>query len=111
MDNPVIVSLIVSGVGMVLLFIALGILYGLMYLMTAVIKDRPADVFSGASADEETVEKIDEAKQKVAVIAVALARAERETFAPSAPPEEASPWWTLHLQRQLTTKIPLRSAR
>ena len=111
MENPLIVSLIVSGVGMVLLFIALGILYGLMYLMTAVIKDRPADVFTGEAIDEGTADTADEAKRIAAVIGVALARAERETFAPSAPPEEASPWWTLHLQRQLTNRIPMRSAR
>ncbi|MBE9472649.1 MAG: hypothetical protein IMY75_11145, partial [Chloroflexi bacterium] len=41
MDNPVTISLVVSGVGMLMLFLALTLLCGLMYLMTALIKDRP----------------------------------------------------------------------
>ena len=109
MDNPLTISLIISGIGMALLFAALFGLYGLMYLMTAVIKDRPA---AAAPVEEEPAEEEpDEAKRRAAVIAVALARAERETFAPGAPPEEVSPWWALHLHRQLTNRIPTRSAR
>jgi len=47
MDNPVNISLVVSGIGMLMLFLALAFLYGLMYLMTALVKDRP-----GVEAEE-----------------------------------------------------------
>ncbi|HEY76144.1 MAG TPA: hypothetical protein G4O00_08185 [Thermoflexia bacterium] len=108
MDDPLTISLIISGIGMALLFAALFVLYGLMYLMTAVIKDRPA---AAVPVEEEPAEEPDEAKRRAAVIAVALARAERETFAIGAPPEEVSPWWALHLHRQLTNRISPRSGR
>ncbi|HID88566.1 MAG TPA: hypothetical protein EYH27_04825 [Anaerolineales bacterium] len=109
MDDLLTLSLIVSGIGMALLFAALFALYGLMYLMTAVIKDRPA---AAVPVEEEPAEEdLDEAKRMAAVVAVAMARAERESFASGAPPEEVSPWWALHLHRQLTNRIPTRSTR
>jgi len=108
MDNPLTISLIISGIGMALLFAALAILYGLMYLMTTIIKDRPAEA---APVEEEPAEAPDETKLRAAAIAVALARAERETFAAAAPTEEVSPWWALHLHRQMTQHIRPRSVR
>ena len=47
MDNPLVISWAVTGVGMLTLFLALAVLCGLMYLMTwmtnirAVVKERP----------------------------------------------------------------------
>jgi len=40
MENPLVISLIVSGIGMLMLFLALAFLYVLMYLMTTFLNDR-----------------------------------------------------------------------
>ena len=110
MDNLVVMALVVSAVGMFLLFVALAFLYGLMYLMTAVLKDptpEPAPL-----AEESGIDAVDKAvvwRAAAAAAAVAaLARAEHElrSARPSAPGETAeggaaSPWWALHHSRQL----------
>jgi hypothetical protein len=105
MDNPLIVSLIVSGIGMLMLFLALAFLYGLMYLMTALIKER-----TEAEEQEARIRK-----RQAAVIAVALARAELDLSPIGAPrAEEAagvSAWWALHHQRQLALNTPTRRGR
>ncbi len=108
MTNPLVAALIVSGIGMLMLFVAMGLLYGLMYGMTALIKDeRPSStkhrgdhegspLHTRSSSPRET--------QMAAAIAVALARAEREMSTADAPVpnETSSAWWKLHHQRQLT---------
>jgi biopolymer transport protein ExbB/TolQ len=106
MDNPLVISLVVTGIGMLMLFLALAILYGLMYLMTrmtnirAVVKDRPeagaaeegsrgAGEQGSRGAEEQRSKRAEEQRSKraeeervmrrrAAAIAVALARAERE---------------------------------
>jgi Na+-transporting methylmalonyl-CoA/oxaloacetate decarboxylase gamma subunit len=111
MNDPLIVSLVVTGIGMLALFVALTLLYGLMYLMTAVLKDRPE------GKEEEEVERgVDEERarrRRAAVIGVALARAEREMSAPPVPEEEeaVSPWRALHHHRQLMGSLSIRRAR
>ncbi|MCK4316307.1 MAG: OadG family protein [Anaerolineae bacterium] len=114
MDSPVTISLVVSGIGMLMLFLALAILYGLMYLMTALIKDRPEAGIGGQGSrgaeEQEAVRRGQEAgsrKRQAAVIAVALARAEQElspigALGVEGAEEEISAWRMLHHQRQLT---------
>jgi Na+-transporting methylmalonyl-CoA/oxaloacetate decarboxylase gamma subunit len=127
MDTPLVISLIVSGIGMLLLFLALAFLCGLMYLMTAFIKDRPKSEEEDATSKEaeerglrrpevspEPVEGLVEGIQRrAAVIAVALARAEQTLSATAVPPveEAATAWQTLHRQRQLTLRPPTRRAQ
>ena len=105
MDSPIIISLVVSGIGMLTLFLALALLCGLMYLMTALIQDRP-----GAGTGEQ---EAGSGKQQAAVIAVALARVERELSTISTPgaKERVSAWRALHHQRKLTLNMPTRRAR
>ena len=43
MDDPLMISIAVSGIGMLVLFGALAFLCGLMYLMTEFIHDRPQE--------------------------------------------------------------------
>ncbi len=115
MDNPVTISLVVSGVGMLMLFLALTLLCGLMYLMTALIKDRPEAGIGeqgsrGAGEQRSRGAEEQEAgsrKRQAAVIAVALARAEQElspigALGVEGAEEEISAWRMLHHQRQLT---------
>ena len=119
MDNSVTISLVVSGVGMLMLFLALALLYGLTYLMTALIKDRPG---AGGRKQEAGGERQEAGsrKRRAAVIAVALARAEQErVIPPSVPPiggEErgggmVSAWRAFHQQRQLTLNLRMRKVR
>jgi Na+-transporting methylmalonyl-CoA/oxaloacetate decarboxylase gamma subunit len=136
MDNPLVISLAVTGVGMLTLFLALAVLCGLMYLMTwmtnirAVVKERPE-----AGAEEQRSKGAEEQgskgaeaervmRRKAAAIAVALARAEREQGSLGSPcpigapgaeesagPWRVSPWRALHHQRQLTRNPPTRRIR
>lgn len=113
MDSPVTISLVVSGIGMLMLFLALAILYGLMYPMTALIKDRPEAGTGGqggrGAEEQEAVRRGQEAgsrKRQAAVIGVALARAEQELSPIGALRVEGaedgiSAWRMLHHQRQL----------
>ena len=109
MDNPIMISLVVSGIGMLMLFLALTLLYGLMYLMTALIKDQPADPLTDPPAPEAGLSHLDQS-QRAAVIAVALARAEQDTSAirTTETKEITSAWRALHHQRQLVHNTPAR---
>ena len=105
MESPLVTSLIVSGLGMLMLLVAMCVLYGLMYGMTALLKDgreRPADrqPDPGRSRHKNEAHQ----RERAAVIAVALARAEAERIGVEEPRADgqSSAWWTLHHQRQLT---------
>ena len=106
MNNPLRISLVVTGIGMLALFLALFVLYCLMYLMTTVLRDRPSRVTSPAETEEELVDH-DNGQLVAAAIAIALARAELElTGARTATPGVgASAWRALHHQRQLSSRI------
>jgi Na+-transporting methylmalonyl-CoA/oxaloacetate decarboxylase gamma subunit len=114
LENLFVVSLIVSGLGMLLLFIALAILYGFMYLMTTVLRD-PTAVPVHAGREEPRASGGQESAYRAAVIAVALARARQELSAVGVPATGestgadaqrlgVSAWWALHHERQLTHK-------
>jgi Na+-transporting methylmalonyl-CoA/oxaloacetate decarboxylase gamma subunit len=114
LENGLLVALAVSGLGMLLLFIALAILYGLMYLMTSVVRDPDAAAVH-AGPEEQRVPGGKEAATRAAVVAVALARARQEPspagvlaggedMGADAQRLEVSAWWTLHHDRQLAHK-------
>jgi Na+-transporting methylmalonyl-CoA/oxaloacetate decarboxylase gamma subunit len=115
MDDPLTISLFVTGVGMLMLFVALGFLYGLMYLLTEYVTDRPKPPAKEqpAAGDRSISER---GRWTAAVIAVALARAEQaqsssSTAEPSGVGGSASLWWMAHHQRQLTQNRPARRSR
>ncbi len=107
MENLLVVSLLITVIGMTLLFIALAILYGMMYLMTAVLRD-PAPAPTEAAEEPTGTEQEQPAVLRAAAIAVALARAQQET--PGVPPVaetgggDGSRWWLLHHIRRLTAQ-------
>ena len=119
MDDPLTISLVVTGIGMLMLFLALALLYGLMVLMTRMtdirvrIKKRhEAETEEQGSRGAREQELM---KRRAAVIGVALARAEQQLSGAGAPgAEEAasswrvSPWRALHHQRQLTPSLRKR---
>jgi Na+-transporting methylmalonyl-CoA/oxaloacetate decarboxylase gamma subunit len=112
MQDPLTISLFVTGVGMLMLFVALGFLYGLMYLLTEYVTDRPeTPAEDQPAAGERPVSEQD--RRTAAVIAVALARAEQAQSATHIPEPPgggglASLWWMAHHQRQLTQNRPVR---
>lgn len=108
MANPLITSLQVVGIGMVLLFIFLGALAGLVYWMTSVIKEPKQE----EAAEAEPPEKADQSsvKKRVAVIAVALARAQVEMSSYSLPEEEDrfNSWREFYRFHQMSRSVPTR---
>jgi hypothetical protein len=124
MDDPIVVSLFVSGIGMLMLFVALALLCGLMYLMTwitglqAPTGERP-DVTAGRGEGDrqgagDTERGARNRRRQAAVIAVALARAEVDLSPIGASGAEGagpSAWWALHHQRQLMLSVPKRGVR
>jgi Na+-transporting methylmalonyl-CoA/oxaloacetate decarboxylase gamma subunit len=121
LENLFVVSLVVSGLGMLLLFIALAILYGLMYLMTTVLRD-PTAAPMHAQPEEQRMPGGEEARYRAAVIAVALARAKQEPSPAGVPAAgegtgadaqrlEVSAWWAFHHDRQLTHKPNMPRSR
>ncbi len=109
MNSPLMTTLLISGIGITLLFLALGLFYGLLSLLMRLAEGRHS---GGEGAVPDEPEPVgDEAMLQAAAIAVALARAQAEqTAGPLAPagmaplssPAIASAWWTLHHQRQLS---------
>lgn len=103
--------MIVTGIGMLVLFLALALLYGLMYVLTEFIRDPPRSQVAdmpGAGVDAQR-----ELRRRAAVMAVALARAEHEESAlgPLQAQERFSPWRTHHHQSRLARQLPRRRAR
>jgi Na+-transporting methylmalonyl-CoA/oxaloacetate decarboxylase gamma subunit len=73
-DNLIVTTLVVGGIGLFLLFLALLILYGLMYWMTSALKDPLSEPESLAQEEVGAAEQTT-ALYRAAAIAVALARA------------------------------------
>ncbi len=116
MDDPLTTALGVTGIGMLVLFLALAILYALMYALTELTKDRPeegADEHGNGGADKQRV-----MRRRAALIAVAIARAEHDLNTAgfqegqeTTVRERVSPWRAHHHQRQLTHAPRPRRAR
>ncbi len=119
MDHPLTTAWVVSGIGMLLLFLALAFLCGLMYLMTAYIKDRPEAEEQETGGDKQEMRSRERETrlkaQRAAAIAVALARSELELSSVGAPgADEAgdlSAWRAFHHQRQLSLNRSTRRVR
>ncbi len=109
MDNPIIISLVVSGIGMLTLFLALTLLYALMYLMTWItnISIRPK---SQPDADEQQMKSL---KRRAAAIAVALARTELESGLIISPQTKIFPssWQQYHRHRLLNLNLHRRKTQ
>ncbi|MGD1993461.1 MAG: hypothetical protein PVI59_09730 [Anaerolineae bacterium] len=110
MNDSIAVALSISALGMLLLFGALLLLYGLMMALTAVARDRGQ---APTPADRSPRGGHRVRRARVAAIAVALARAERERSA--APPPETvqgwSPWRAFHTHRVLGLQGTKRGRR
>ena len=113
MDNLLTVALAVSGIGLLILFAALAFLYGLMYAMTALIKDRPSAQWDKPVPIVGTDERTARGARRAALIAVALARAELESRSVSSLPTETGSraWGQYHRRRLLSLNRRTRTGR
>jgi len=112
-DNPLIVAVAITVVGMILLFLALAFFYGLLSLISTALHDGVGAPGAARAAKEAARDEADlpdppaerELMHRAAAIAVALARAEGEARlapVPAGPAGEAlSPWWSMHQGRRL----------
>jgi len=113
-ENSLVVALVITAIGMTLLFLALALFYGLLSLMMSVFEDRAKPK---AREKEERTSTEGGVLLRVAAVAVALARAEGEQGILSIPAfvtgrgtsrEPVSPWWSLHHQREVTREKSVR---
>ena len=103
------ISLAVTGIGMLALFLALFVLYCLMYLLTSVLRDRPAHEIPPAGTGEHMADR-NEDSLAAAAVAIAVARAELELSGSTTPSTGGghSSWRTLHHQRHLSLGLGKR---
>ena len=112
MENSLATALIISAIGISLLFLSLILFYGIISLLTAVTRDRPATPPARANGAEEQKGAPADRALQAAAIAIVLARAEAEGAArkasSSAPlasgDRDLTPWWSLHHQHRLAKK-------
>lgn len=115
MDDTLVNALLITAIGMTLLFLTLVFFYGLLSLLTAAIQDRPS---SDGSEPAPATSHADGAKLEAAAIAIALARSQASPqTTPYVPQTEAHAapgpdrWWLLHHQRRLAHNPDTRRRR
>jgi Na+-transporting methylmalonyl-CoA/oxaloacetate decarboxylase gamma subunit len=117
MDNPLVTVLMITVLGMGLLFLALAFFYGLLSGMARGLKerDRPArqqPARPAAGSGEEEAQSWEAARLQAAAAAIALARARVQAAQPGplvhlegvGGSQAPSAWWSLHHQRQLALR-------
>ncbi len=105
MDNPLSVSLLVTAIGMAVVFLAMALIYGTMQLLAAVARDRkePAEPpLPPPVGVSEAREATDVGRLRAAAIAVALARSQgQRTSSGTSANGETTPWGEFYRQRHL----------
>jgi Na+-transporting methylmalonyl-CoA/oxaloacetate decarboxylase gamma subunit len=112
LENSLATALVITAIGMTLLFLSLVLFYGIIALLTAVTREGARKPNGAAVAAEELGDAIERRALQAAAIAVSLARAEAEQSrgAFSDVPSLASggrdvtPWWSMHHQHRLAEK-------
>lgn len=94
-------SLLVTGVGMAVVFVAMALFYGSMELLAAVFRPRPRD--RKVPGAQPLSEDSSSPRLRAAAVAIVLARARQSSKKawPSTSPQPSSPWGEYHRQRQL----------
>lgn len=117
MSDTLSTSLLITAIGMTLLFLTLAFFYGLLTLITATIRDRPVEP-EGTPDPQASTGRHGWPSLEAAAVAVALARAQ------ASQPDQLSalhvqakftggqdPWWLLHHQAQLSLNPDSRRRR
>lgn len=114
MDNPLTVSVVVTLIGMAVVFLAMALIYASMQLLTALAKDRgqPTSAPPQATTDyREDRRASDMDRLRIAAITVAVARARSmaEMGSNSRPAgSSTTPWGDYYRHRQLGSRGPGR---
>jgi hypothetical protein len=112
LENPLVTALVITAIGVSLLFLSLVLFYGIISLLTAVTRERPKKAHDGANAGEERKDAPGQGALQAAAIAIALARAGAKqgpgalNGVPASAPSErdVTQWWSLHHQHRLADK-------
>ena len=112
MENDLVTVLVISAIGMSLLFLSLILFYGIISLLTTVTREKRATPPGRTDGMEKQRDAPSNRARQAAAIAVALARAGAEgqvrkasTSVPMASGDRAvTPWWSLHHQHRLAGK-------
>ena len=119
MDSPIVVSLVISGIGMTLLFLALLLFYFLLILLAKVVREKRSPEEPVGVTESAAIHEVG-ARERAAILGVALARASVQAgVAPiasalpgdSSDPGRGSPWWDLHHTQRLLRVRPSRRNR
>jgi len=105
LENPLTTSLVITAIGMSLLFLSLVLFYGILSLLTAITRERARE----AERQESKEHAPEQRALQAAAIAVALARVEAaqgpgragEAAAASAATLDVTSWWSMHHQQRL----------
>ncbi|MDD5368186.1 MAG: hypothetical protein PHQ40_03795 [Anaerolineaceae bacterium] len=111
MDNPLLTALTISGASILVLLLVLAAFAGLVYLMTALIKDKPEEeVAEVVQAPEATPILGDSVRKRVAIIALGLASTENDTLPTGQPAEkvQVDTWLQFHRNRTLGKSVYVR---
>ena len=112
MEDSLVIALIISAIGITLLFLSLILFYGIISLLTAVTRDKPAAPPGRTDGSEEQRDAPAGRALQAAAIAIALARAKAEGEAGKASASvslasgdcDVTSWWSLHHQHRLGRK-------
>ena len=116
MDSPIVVSLVISGIGMTLLFLALLLFYFLLTLLTKAVREKRSLEQPILMTESAAIPEVG-ARERAAILGVALARASVQAGVgpaagalpgDSSVPGRGSPWWDLHHTRRLVRGGPSR---
>lgn len=116
MEDNLIQALNYTVVGMSVTFAALGLLVGLMYLLTALTREReeiPTEEAVAPVVEEEAAAAPPDDRYRAAAAAVALALADlaRKRTAEKATPSAADQWRSFARNQHLTQRVRERSFR
>ena len=115
MEDSLVTVLVISAIGMSLLFLSLVLFYGIISLLTAATSARAAAPEERAVGAEAPGEAPADQALRAAVVAIALARAQADRSSSSVPPasgdRDVTPWWSLHHQHRLADKGKPRRSR
>ena len=105
MENPLTTSLVITAIGMTLLFLSLVLFYGILSLLTAITRERAKEAEQQKSEEHAPKHRALQA----AAIAIALARVEAahgpgsagEVADGSVGSHDVTSWWSMHHQQRL----------
>jgi Na+-transporting methylmalonyl-CoA/oxaloacetate decarboxylase gamma subunit len=109
LENSLVTTLVITAIGMSLLFLSLVLFHGIISLLTAVTRERAATPSREGDGAVQQKGAWEERALQAAAIAIALARAESlggpgrayDSGSLASGDREVTLWWSLHHQHRL----------